>query len=124
MLQSRRSARSFAIILIVHLAVILFWQFAVDAFQVPKFILPSPSAAVSTLVYAKYAWVSNTLVTSAEILGGFALGAAVGVALALVFTWSRVVALMPLPLFRGDAPLLTHLDDQPQIFRPGVALLL
>ena len=72
--ETGRSARSFAIILIVHLAVILFWQLAVDAFQVPKFILPSPLAALSTLAYAKYAWISNMLVTAAEILGGFALG--------------------------------------------------
>jgi NitT/TauT family transport system permease protein len=94
-----RSARSFAIILIVHLAVILLWQFLVDAFQVPKFILPSPLAALSTLGYAKYAWGYNLLVTGVEILGGFALGAIVGVALAVIFTWSRAVALILLPLF-------------------------
>ena len=34
------SARSFAIILVVHLAVIVLWQVLVDAFQVPKFIMP------------------------------------------------------------------------------------
>jgi len=95
----RRSARSFAIILIAHLAVIVFWQLAVDVFQVPKFILPSPLSALATLAHPNYAWTSNLLVTAAEILGGFALGAAVGVTLALVFTWSRVVALMLLPLF-------------------------
>jgi NitT/TauT family transport system permease protein len=93
------SARSVAIILIVHLAVIVLWQVMVDALQVPKFILPSPLAALSTLAYAKYAWASNLLVTAVEILGGFALGAIVGVALALIFTWSRAVALILLPLF-------------------------
>jgi NitT/TauT family transport system permease protein len=93
------SARSIAIILIVHLAVIVLWQLLVDAFHVPKFILPSPLAALSTLGYAKYAWASNLLVTAIEILGGFALGAIVGVALALIFTWSRAVALILLPLF-------------------------
>ena len=36
------TARSFAIILIVHLAVLVLWQVLVDAFHVPKFILPSP----------------------------------------------------------------------------------
>ena len=39
-----RSARTLAIILIVHLAVIVLWQVLVDAFHVPKFILPSPLA--------------------------------------------------------------------------------
>lgn len=94
-----RSTRSIAIILVVHLAVLLVWQLAVDAFHVPKFILPSPLAALATLGYAKYAWASNLLVTAIEILGGFALGALVGVALALIFTWSRPVALVLLPLF-------------------------
>lgn len=95
----RGSARSIAIILIVHLAVLVLWQVLVDAFHVPKFILPSPLAALATLGHAQYAWTSNLLVTASEILGGFALGAVVGVALALLFTWSRLVALILLPLF-------------------------
>ncbi|MEW6149899.1 MAG: ABC transporter permease, partial [Pseudomonadota bacterium] len=51
-----RAARSFAIVLIVHLAVLVLWQVAVDAFQVPKFILPSPLATVQTLGTSGYAW--------------------------------------------------------------------
>jgi NitT/TauT family transport system permease protein len=94
-----RSASSIAIILVVHLAVLVLWQVLVDAFHVPKFILPSPLAALATLTSAKYAWVSNLAVTGIEILGGFALGALVGVALAVIFSWSRLVSLMLLPLF-------------------------
>jgi NitT/TauT family transport system permease protein len=95
----KRSARSIAIILGVHLVVIALWQTMVEVFRVPKFVLPSPLAALATLVQAKYAWPSNVAVTSAEILGGFALGALVGVALAVIFTWSRLVSLVLLPLF-------------------------
>ena len=61
-----RSARSVAIIVIVHLAVIVLWQVLVDAFQVPKFVLPSPLATLATLTSAKYAWLSNLAVTTAE----------------------------------------------------------
>jgi NitT/TauT family transport system permease protein len=93
------SARSLAVILIVHLAVILLWQFLVDAFQVPKFILPSPIAAIATLASAKYAWASNLLATAAEIFGGFGLGTLVGISLAVIFTWSPLVSLLLLPLF-------------------------
>jgi NitT/TauT family transport system permease protein len=93
------SARSFAIILVVHLAVIVLWQVLVDAFQVPKFILPSPLATIKTLGSPSYAWLSNLAVTAAEILGGFCLGALVGVALAVIFTWSPLVSLLLLPLF-------------------------
>ena len=109
-----RSVRSLAIILIVHLAVIVLWQVLVDAFHVPKFVLPSPLATVATLTSAKYAWLSNLAVTAAEILGGFALmpglplmpflggfalGAFVGVALAVLFCWSPLLSLLLLPLF-------------------------
>lgn len=94
-----RSARSFAIILIVHVAVIALWQLLVDAFRVPQFVLPSPLSAFATLGSAKYSWTSNTAVTAAEILGGFCLGALIGVLLAVIFTWSRIVALILLPLF-------------------------
>ena len=93
------SARSFAIIVVVHLAVIVLWQVLVDAFQVPKFILPSPLATIKTLGTPGYAWLSNLAVTAAEILGGFCLGALVGVMLAVLFTWSPLVSLLLLPLF-------------------------
>lgn len=94
-----RAARSFAIVVIVHLAVLAVWQVAVDAFQVPKFILPSPLATVQTLGTAGYAWGTNTLVTAIEILGGFALGAVVGVTLAVIFSWAPLLSLLLLPLF-------------------------
>ena len=96
-----RSAKSVAIILIVHLAVIVLWQVLVDAFQVPKFILPSPLATLGTLGSAKYAWLSNLAVTAAEILGGFCLGAFVGVLLAMMFTWSPLVSLVSTILSDG-----------------------
>jgi NitT/TauT family transport system permease protein len=66
---------------------------------VPKFILPSPLATVQTLGTANYAWGANTLVTAIEILGGFALGAFVGVALAVIFSWAPLLSLVLLPLF-------------------------
>ena len=54
---------------------------------------------MATLTSAKYAWLSNLAVTAAEILGGFCLGAFVGVTLAVLFCWSPLVSLLLLPLF-------------------------
>ncbi|WP_022724010.1 ABC transporter permease [Rhodopseudomonas sp. B29] len=95
----RQSLRSAAIIVLVHVAVIVLWQVLVDVFHVPKFVLPSPLETIKTLGSAQYSWLSNSLVTSAEILGGFALGSVVGVALAVVFSWSPLVSVLLLPLF-------------------------
>ena len=94
-----RTARSLAVIVIVHLAVIVLWQVLVDVFQVPKFVLPSPLAVIKTLGQSNYSWLSNTLVTAAEIAGGFALGALVGVGMAVLFCWSPLLSLALLPLF-------------------------
>ena len=96
---AKRSAQSLAVILIVHLAVVVLWQVLVDAFHVPKFILPSPLATLATLGSAKYAWLSNLAVTSVEIIGGFGLAAFVGITLAMLFCWSRLLTLLLLPLF-------------------------
>ena len=99
MSNSGSSLRSFAVIVLVHLAVILLWQVLVDALRVPEFVLPSPVAVVMTLASGKYAWLSNTVVTAAEVFGGFGLGTLVGIALAVCCTWSPLVSLVVLPLF-------------------------
>jgi NitT/TauT family transport system permease protein len=94
-----KGTKSFAIIVVVHLAVIVLWEVLVDAFHVPKFVLPSPSATLATLASPNYAWLTNIAVSAVEILGGFGLGALVGVALAVLFCWSPLLSMAMLPLF-------------------------
>lgn len=87
------------IVVAVHLAVLVVWQVAVEVFAVPKYILPSPLDTVRSLGKSNYAWGMNTLVSLVEIVGGYVLGVLVGVFLALLFSWSRWLALAVLPLF-------------------------
>jgi NitT/TauT family transport system permease protein len=88
-----------AAVIAVHLAILAAWQIAVDALHIRAFILPSPTAMLHTLQAPTYAWLSNTLVTAAEIFGGFALAVVAGVGLALMLSWSRLVTLLLFPLF-------------------------
>jgi len=83
----------------VHLALLLAWQLAVDGFAIRPFILPSPLAMLRTLGAANYRWAGNTAVTALEIFGGFGLAVVLGVALALLFSWSRWLSLLVFPLF-------------------------
>lgn len=83
----------------VHLAVIGLWQISIDVFHIPSYVLPSPAATLATLRQPTYDWVSNTLVSATEILGGYVIGVVVGVTLALLFCWSRLLTLILLPLF-------------------------
>ncbi len=89
----------YVLIVLSHLAVIAIWHFWVVIADVRSFIMPTPLATLETLTSAKYRWVDNTLVTAAEIYGGYALGVAVGVSLALLFSWFRTVNSIFMPLF-------------------------
>jgi NitT/TauT family transport system permease protein len=95
---ARATRRRWAVIVLVHVAVVLLWEVLVKAAKIPAFILPAPSDVLATLAAPTNAWVSNTLVTAAEILGGYLLAVALGVSLALLFSWSSLLMLLVFPL--------------------------
>ena len=84
-------------IVIVHLAVVLIWYIAVEVGDVPKFVLASPRETLLSL-FDTYPWFHNTMVTTAEIFGGYFLAVVVGVGLALLFSWFRTVDTLLMPL--------------------------
>lgn len=83
----------------VHLAVIALWQLACMFLGIPRFILPPPLDVIATLGLPNYDFVNNTMVTATEIFGGYLLGTAVGIVMAVLFTWSPVLTLIVMPLF-------------------------
>ena len=94
----RAGATRVGMVVLVHLLVVVAWQASVDLFHIPAYILPSPLATLRTLAKPNYAWAANTLVSATEIVGGYALGVIVGVVFAMLFSWSRLVTLLLLPL--------------------------
>jgi NitT/TauT family transport system permease protein len=82
----------------VHLVLVLVWYGAVKLGEIPKFILPSPLDTIATLADADYRWGFNAWVTVQEIFGGYFLAVAVGVLLALLFSWSKTVEAGMMPL--------------------------
>jgi len=82
-----------------HAALVLAWYLFVKFGEVPKFVMPSPLDTVLTLRVENYDWVGNTLVTAAEIFGGYAAALVTGVLLALAFTWSKPLEALAMPLF-------------------------
>jgi NitT/TauT family transport system permease protein len=95
----RRKQVNAAIIVGVHLAVIALWQLACQFSTIPRFILPSPLDIIGSLWAPHHNFINNTLVTSAEIFGGYLLGIVVGVAMAVLFTWSPILTVIVMPLF-------------------------
>ena len=95
----RESVGRWVLIAVMHLAVVVAWQLWVVLGNVESYIMPTPLATFATLLdFQSYNWLHNTLVTAASVFGGFWLAVAVGVVLALLFSWSRRLndAFMPL----------------------------
>ena len=92
------TVRRYTPAVLIHVAVIVGWYMFVKYGHVPPFIMPSPLATVATLLGPNYDWITNTLVTASELFGGYFLAVAVGVAFAIVFSWSRQAETAVMPL--------------------------
>jgi NitT/TauT family transport system permease protein len=81
-----------------HLLLLAAWQALVVFGKLPAFVLPTPLATVATLDGPNYHWISNTLATAFEVYGGYILGVAGAVTLALLFCWFRTVEKLLMPV--------------------------
>jgi NitT/TauT family transport system permease protein len=88
----------YALAIVVHALLIASWYVLVRYGKIPSFVLPGPIATISTLNGSNYHWISNTLVTAAEIFGGYILAITIGVALATLLSWSNTATLIIMPL--------------------------
>jgi len=90
--------RRYTLAIVAHLALLLAWYLFVTLGKVPQFVMPSPGATLDALLQPNYSWWTNIAVTATEIFAGYFLALVVGVALALVFTWSKALESFFMPL--------------------------
>jgi NitT/TauT family transport system permease protein len=83
---------------LAHVALIVAWYLFVRLGDVPRFVMPSPGDTLDALLKPNYNWWGNITVTATEIFAGYFLALAVGVGLALAFTWSRTLEAFFMPL--------------------------
>src|SRR3954463_3623600 len=93
---------------LVILALLVLWQLAVDLLHVKEYILPSPWSALKALDRPSYRWPANFLTTLYAVLGAFVLSAILGVALAILIVWNRL-------LMRTIMPVLVLFNTLPKI---------
>ncbi|HJP22329.1 MAG: ABC transporter permease [Alphaproteobacteria bacterium] len=91
------NVRRYALIVAIHLVVVLIWYLFVVIWEVPEFVMPTPADTVLSL-WEDYNWLHNTMITAGEVFGGYLLAVAVGVGLALLFSWSPNVDRVFMPL--------------------------
>jgi NitT/TauT family transport system permease protein len=95
---SRDTLQRYSLAVISHLLLVLAWYLFVELGQVPKFVLPSPQATFQALFVPNYRWFDNTLATGIEIFGGYFLAVVIGISIALLFSWFRVLEMLMMPL--------------------------
>ena len=87
---SGENLRQYTLIVVVHLAVVIAWHFWVVLGEVPSYVMPTPLDALRSLGN-DYNWMHNTLITASEVFGGYLLAVVVGVGLAMLFSWFKVM---------------------------------
>ncbi|OFZ86432.1 MAG: nitrate ABC transporter permease [Betaproteobacteria bacterium RBG_16_66_20] len=92
------TVQRYTLAIVAHLALLLAWYLFVTLGNVPQFVMPSPGATLDALLQPNYGWWTNIAVTATEIFAGYFLALVVGVALALVFTWSKALESFFMPL--------------------------
>ncbi len=103
--RARSAAIGYPIVVIVVL--LLLWEFGVRALAVPEFILPPPSRIAQSLVQFAPILFNHGLVSTWEMVLGFALSIVVGVPLALaIFLWP--------PFARSVYPILVSSQAIPK----------
>ncbi len=109
-----RSAAEFGLAALLLLALLVAWQMAVGAWQVPKWLLPAPLDILATLVTDRELIASHVGRTIQEALVGFGIASVLGVGLAFAMdAWPTARRVLYPPLIGSQtipiivvAPLL------------------
>jgi NitT/TauT family transport system permease protein len=100
----RRHAPSLAL----FAATVLVWQLAGPLFRIREYLLPGPLAVLRAALNFSIPWHTHIWTTTLEVLGGFALAGASGVALGIVIASSPAVA-------RALVPSLVFVNTLPKV---------
>jgi len=89
-------------------AVVALWQFSVGHWQIPAYLLPSPAQVATAAWEKRVALVHAFGVTARGAVAGLAGAAAVGTALAILFSQSRMLrmAVYPYVVFLQTVPIV------------------
>jgi NitT/TauT family transport system permease protein len=91
----------FAVLLVI-------WQLAPPLLKIREYLLPGPASVVRAALNFSIPWHTHLTVTTLEILGGFVLAGAAGVALGVAIAWSPTIA-------RALVPFLVFVNTLPKV---------
>ena len=101
-----RALRRYVPSLVLFGALLVLWQVLPPLFRVREYLLPGPAAVVRAALDFSIPWPTHVWITTLEVLGGFLLAGAAGVALGVAIAWSVALAgaLVPFLVFVNTLP--------------------
>jgi NitT/TauT family transport system permease protein len=87
---------------------LVIWQLAPPLLKIREYLLPGPASVVRAALNFSIPWHTHLTVTTLEILGGFVLAGAAGVALGVAIAWSPTIA-------RALVPFLVFVNTLPKV---------
>jgi NitT/TauT family transport system permease protein len=94
----RHFFREYALSALFIAVALVLWEVGHHVFRVADYVLPAPSGVFRRIAGSGPLLLGHALVTLREVAGGFLLGASVGVTVAVLMAWSRVIERMLYPL--------------------------
>ena len=101
-----RALRRYVPSLVLFGVLLVLWQVLPPLFRVREYLLPGPAAVVRAALDFSIPWPTHVWITTLEVLGGFLLAGAAGVALGVAIAWSVALAgaLVPFLVFVNTLP--------------------
>ena len=87
-------------------AIFVLWELVIRVFRIPPYLIPTPLAVAKMLVAEWPRLWQNGLFTAYATLGGFALSIIIGIPIAMIIAYSRLVEsyVYPLLVFSQSVP--------------------
>jgi NitT/TauT family transport system permease protein len=87
----KRSTRRWLGVVVMFVALLLLWEFAVKLFGIKEYLLPPPTKIWSEFLKRRVTVMNGAWITTVEIIGGYLLAVAVSIPLAMAIAYSRFV---------------------------------
>src|SRR5215813_9890616 len=81
----------------IFAVIFVLWELSCWLFNVPDFILPSPSVIIDKIISSWWRLLVNGWVTAQEIVLGFGMSVAIGIPLAVLAVYSRIFERVAFP---------------------------
>ena len=108
--------RAAAPTLVLFAALLAAWQVAGPLLGIRPYLLPSPASVLRAAFDFTIPWHSHIVITTLEIVGGFAVAGAAGVLLGIAVAWSPTIA-------RALVPFLVFVNTLPKVAVAPLLLL-